>query len=277
MKMDALLYTIVRFAPFSETGEFANIGIVLISPQLNYFDFKIQRKKYARVVNFFKEVDQETYRAAVRNLHEELQRMKRFTNNDMSQLALTFEDMSVSNLLMQELLRKKEGVIRFDKLRMAIAENPKKELERLYAYYVDRSFATPQYIEQVLEKEVRESLKELNISDRYIEARLHDGVYQARLPFVRYHDGKVQHAIKPISLSQERPEAIIEHANKWAYAISRLKEAGKISGKVLFPARAPDTDKDARYSAFREAKELLEKVGGKVVPTTEAAKLKQFV
>lgn len=275
--MEAFIYTIVRFAPFSETGEFANIGIVLISQRANYFDFKIQRQKYARVTRFFREIEPRIYRAAVHNLGEELQRMKRSTNRNPKQLALAFEDMTVANLLLQELLRKREGVIRFDKVRMTVASNPKAELERLYGYYVDRNFVTPQYIEQVMEKEVRATLKYLNVSEQYTEARLSDGVYQARFPFVNLSNGVARHTIKPISLAQERPEAIIEHANKWAYALKRLRASGKIDGDVLFPVRPPEGGAKSRCDAFEEGKELLESEGGQVVIATGASELRKFL
>ncbi|ULB09169.1 DUF3037 domain-containing protein [Cereibacter azotoformans] len=272
--MDTLLYTIVRFAPFSETGEFANIGIVLIGPGLNYFDFKIQRKKYSRVTGFFGEVHPHIYRSAVRNLFEELNRMRSATTRDSKQLALNFEGKSLTNLILQEITRKKEGVIRFSEVRMVLAKDANAELERLYRYYVDREFATPQYIEQIMEKEVRASLKTLGVADRYTEARLQDGVYQARFPFVELQNGLAHGVIKPISLSQERPESIIEHGNKWSYAVHRLKKVGKIRGSVLFPMRAPEAGDERRYSAYLEACELLRSSGAHVALSTDVSDIK---
>ncbi len=272
--MDTFLYTIVRFAPFSETGEFANIGIVLISPSVNYFDFKIQRRKYGRVTSFFGEVHPHVYRSAVRNLFDELNRMRSATTRERTQLALNFGEKSLTNLLLQEITRKKEGVVRFSEVRMVLAKDAEAELDRLYRYYVDREFATPQYIEQVMEKEVRSSLKTLGLSERYTEARLQDGVYQARFPFVELQDGAALYVIKPISLSQERPESIIEHGNKWSYAVHRLTKAGKIRGPVLFPIRAPETGDDRRYSAFREACEMLRTSGASVALSTAVGDIK---
>lgn len=272
--MDTFLYTIVRFAPFSETGEFANIGIVLIAPSLDYFDFKIQRKKYGRVTGFFGEVHPHVYRSAVRNLSEELNRMRSATTRERKQLALNFKEKSLTNLLLQEITRKKEGVVRFSEVRMVLAKDADAELERLYRYYVDREFATPQYIEQIMEKEVRSSLKTLGLSDQYAEARLKDGVYQARFPFVAQQNGAAVCVIKPISLSQERPESIIEHGNKWSYAVQRLTRAGKIRGSVLFPIRAPETGDDSRRSAFLEACEMLRTAGASVALSTDVDDLR---
>lgn len=269
--METLLYSIVRFAPFSETEEFANIGIVLVSPSLNFFDFKLQRKKFSRVTHFFGETSPALFRAAVGNLQDELSRMKRVSNQNMRQPSFQFKDQSVANLMLQELLRKREGMIRFSEIRMTVANDAASELDRLNRYYVDKEFITPVYTELVMEREIRQSLKALEMSGRYSAVRLRDGVYQAKFPFVHQSDtGIADSIIKPISLSQERPETIIEHANKWAYALKRLRTARRIQGEVLFPVRKPEQETPSRYAAYLEARELLESEGGTVVLSTDA-------
>jgi len=41
MKRAAARYAIVQFMPYPETGEFANVGVVLACPTQNYFGFKL--------------------------------------------------------------------------------------------------------------------------------------------------------------------------------------------------------------------------------------------
>ena len=47
------LYSIVRFAPFAETEEFANVGIVLSAPAIGRMEYKLARKNLKRVNHFF--------------------------------------------------------------------------------------------------------------------------------------------------------------------------------------------------------------------------------
>lgn len=47
------LYSIVRYAPYAETEEFANIGVVICAPKENYFDFQITKRNDSRVKSFF--------------------------------------------------------------------------------------------------------------------------------------------------------------------------------------------------------------------------------
>ncbi len=43
------LYSIVRYAPYAETEEFANIGVLLCAPKENYFDFQLTKRIDSRV------------------------------------------------------------------------------------------------------------------------------------------------------------------------------------------------------------------------------------
>lgn len=276
MTMETMLYTIVRFAPFSETGEFANIGIVGSNAATNFFGFKIQTKKYARITKFFNAFDTKIYRNAVSNLNAEMLRMKRLTNFNAKQLSLNFGTEALSVLLLQEMMRKKEGVIRFSDLRLSVTSDPESEVERLYKYYVDKDFVTPQYVEQLLEKSVKAQLRSLAEDDHFSEMRITDGLYQARFPFVRIKNSAVVAAIKPISLSQERPEAIIEHANRWSYALRRLRGAGKLPGRILLPAKAPDGG-GKRNTAYHEAAAMLTDAGGQVIAEKDTAALKSYI
>lgn len=54
-------YAIVRFTPFVETGEFANVGIVLFAPRQKSLLFKLVTKRYARITGFFHELDAGVY------------------------------------------------------------------------------------------------------------------------------------------------------------------------------------------------------------------------
>ena len=44
---------IVRFAPFAETEEFANVGIVLSVPAIGRMEYRLARKNLKRVNHFF--------------------------------------------------------------------------------------------------------------------------------------------------------------------------------------------------------------------------------
>ena len=40
IKKLACNYTVLRFLPYTETGEFVNLGVALACPDLHWFDYK---------------------------------------------------------------------------------------------------------------------------------------------------------------------------------------------------------------------------------------------
>ena len=44
MKRFACHYAIIRFLPYPETQEFANVGVVLACPESGYFGFKLEKR-----------------------------------------------------------------------------------------------------------------------------------------------------------------------------------------------------------------------------------------
>ena len=50
----ACRYAILKFLPYTETGEFANVGVVLACPATGFFGFKLETRRYARFTDFFR-------------------------------------------------------------------------------------------------------------------------------------------------------------------------------------------------------------------------------
>ena len=56
----ACQYTIIRFLPYAETGEFANVGIVLACPETGLLDARLMpTKKTGRITGFFEQLDKQ--------------------------------------------------------------------------------------------------------------------------------------------------------------------------------------------------------------------------
>ncbi|WP_414023964.1 DUF3037 domain-containing protein, partial [Neisseria gonorrhoeae] len=53
MNQYAMRFAVIRFMPYVQTREFANIGIIITHPKSGYFDFKIEQR-YSRLSRFFR-------------------------------------------------------------------------------------------------------------------------------------------------------------------------------------------------------------------------------
>ena len=56
-KRVACNYAVLRFLPYPETQEFVNIGVVLMCPELRWFDYRTETRRRDRVTGFFPELN----------------------------------------------------------------------------------------------------------------------------------------------------------------------------------------------------------------------------
>lgn len=270
-------YSIVRFAPFVETGEFANVGVLLICPEFGFLDYRIESRRVARISRFFEPIDADFVRESIRAADYELNRLKRSLGRmEVGQPQLKFGGTNPVEVLFREMIRRREGIVRYSEVRSVKTASPSSEIKRIFEFYVRKSFVTHDYRERVLENEIRSYLKKTDFSEKFRRTELDDGLYRRKFPFVYMQDGSAQKVIKPIYLGQKRPTEIIDHAVKWSTAVDRFKKARKISGEVLFPVEGPSEFSNRSHRAHIDAMRLLEDVGIRTISFQEHSKIGEF-
>jgi hypothetical protein len=238
------LYAIVRFCPFVETEEFANVGIVMLAPQQRRLLFKLMTRKHARVTSFFEQLDGAVFRAIIGGLREELDRAAHMIQGGNA-------DVETAKLLFHEIVRPRETVIKFGAVRPILVDDPKIALDDLYGHYVERDFVTKEYRETVLERAMRRWLNGAGFGDRFDRMEVGNAEYHAVFPFVEAA-GPIQiTAIKPLNLAQDQPSKILDHGGNWLFRVQTLRRKGLLPQNVLFPVEGPG-DNGPRDKAFRE-------------------------
>lgn len=270
-------YSIIRFSPFVETGEFANIGILLVCPEYGFLDYRVETRRLARVTRFFDPIDANFVRETIRAIDHELHRMKHSLGRVLlGQPRFKFGETDPSEILFREMARRKEGVIKFGNVRSARTNSPSNEVSRLFEFYVMKSFVSEKTREEVLETKVRDVLISQNSINKFRRVELDDGVYRKSFPFVDMRDEIACRVIKPLYLGQERSTAMIDHAWKWSMAIERFKRSKKIVGDVLFPIEGPTEGGLKHKRAYAEAKGLIHGAGIKTTPIEELDGVEEF-
>ena len=132
-------YAIARFMPFIETGEFANVGVVLFAPKARYFGFELLGRRYARVTNFFDRFDGQVFRVVMRQFRDELKRVENLMNGLGTDRRSGNLDRHGAFSLWQEVIKPRETMLRFSEPRVVLAEAPEQQLPVLYAQYVERN------------------------------------------------------------------------------------------------------------------------------------------
>lgn len=274
MKKFACQYALLRFRPFVETGEFANVGIVMMAPEARFFGFRLL-KRYARITQFFHQLDRRVYLEGRELFKEELDRFA----GELRRLALdgrkTQPDVPLARNLFAELVRPREAMLQFAEQRVVLAENPKEKLGQLFDHYIERNFVTREYQERLLENTVRKLLFRAHVGARYQREKIGTLDFTVNFPFVLMADGRAQRVIKPLHLAQGDTTKILTHGGQWVDKIRRLRKRDALPDDVLFPVTAPQANTKA-YDAFTEIRDDLIGAQVQVVPANDEDTILQF-
>ena len=268
-------YAIIRFAPFLETGEFANVGIVLIAPEQGFFGYLIEVRRTKRITDFFdRDIAKTLYRNTVHTLRNELERIGEM-------VAAHGETGSIQTAasiraIFTEIIRQRESIVRFSKPRLVLADEPRAELERLFGYFIERSFVDKEYAEQRLNRHVHGILSAAHLDTRFKEATLGDDVYHVSFPFAERKDDQYIRAIKPLHLARENPSRLIDHATHWGSRVEELRRRAELPKHILFAVDAPDSANEQCYSAYLTAVSRLKDKGAEVAEYNDRDKLLAF-
>lgn len=269
------MYAIVRFAPFVETGEFANVGIVLMAPAERYFGFKLMHKRYGRVTRFFEQTKPELFRKTLAFLHDELEGKHQLLKQHGFDKRLASNDVEFAKRVFMEIARPREAIIRFSEVRGVLTESPEAKLQALYKHYVERDFATKEYQEATLERGMRRLLVDAGVINRFTPAKVGDEEFQVHFPFVEKANGIIVKAIKPLHLAQEQPSKILDHGGQWLFRTQALKKRKLLPEGVLFAVNGPK-DGGARERVFAEVVNELTELGVSVTTIADTQRISTF-
>lgn len=272
MKKYACQYAIVRFLPYLETGEFANVGIVMSCPDAGFFDFKLLTH-VRRITAFFEELDAQIYRRARGDFQQELRRIRNFLDSPHGGV----KDVGLARHLFAELTRPREVMMRFEGVRVVLAEDPAQQLEDLFGYYVERNFSTKEYQEQLLVKTVRKVLVGAELIKQYQPEMIgNTDSYHAKFPFVHREGGRALKAIKPLHLAHADPAQIYDHGWAWLGKVQKLRALRVLPERVLFPVQGPTEADGERFEIFQDIAGKLAAKDVQVVDTTQTEKIVEF-
>ncbi len=194
MKKFACQYALLRFRPFVETGEFANVGIVMLAPGARFFGYRLL-KRYGRITQFFHQLDRKVYLTGRKLFQEELDRFTGELRRSALDGRKREPDLTLAKNLFGELVRPREAMLQFDEQRIALADDPKAKLNALYDHYIERNFVTREYQEGLLESTVRKLLYRAKVGAEYQRHKIGGADFAVNFPFV--------------AMAGDRPERII--------------------------------------------------------------------
>ena len=271
VKQVACRYAVVQFTPYTETGEFANVGVALVCPETGYFGFKLQTKKYKRVTDFFEELPRDVYLRSMQGIRTELERIAKIL-----QTAPESGRPAFVRQVFDGLVHPREAIVRMSGTRVVLSDNPEAELSGKFAHYVERTFATPEYVEQKIEKRIRSLLGSLQIALPFKSRTLGDDEVYVRFPLVQMRGDHAAKVIKPLDLSQAKPMGIYDHGDAWLQRLKRLRHRGFLPHDVLIAVQGPGDQDVKRQKAFEEVRRELVAFDVTVADANEDRRIAEF-
>jgi hypothetical protein len=132
MNRQVCKYSIIRFQPFPETEEFANIGVVLFATASKRLEFKLlDSRHHKRITDFFDHpLVKDSFSQTIKMIDVEIERIK---NNFDETLGANFDRYA-------DLIRSREDIVRFSDSRVLFSNDPAITVNQLFDHYVNRSF-----------------------------------------------------------------------------------------------------------------------------------------
>ena len=258
------IYSIVRFAPFAETEEFANVGVILSAPAIGRMEYRLARRNLKRVNHFFECND--LFAKAMEIAQNELDAVQAMTREA--------QEAQIVNHF-RFLTEPKESLIRFSPMRSILAENFDATLDALFARYIERQGVERDRREEVMVREIRAMFAETSIRS-FRDETLTGELTKLHLPLV--HRNEVVAAIKPLAFDQAEPNAILDHCDQWMMKFARAAAEGIIELRnVLIPVAAPAENNSPRHrKAVQIARESIQDRGLQLADYHASQKIAAF-
>jgi len=265
MKKLICKYCIIRFQPYAETEEFANIGIVIYAPNSQQIEYKtLNSMQHGKITQFFKPLDKKIYFHTIQIINNELKRIQEMQKN------------SPSIDLFAELTRAREDIIRYSNTRVIYSDDPAKELQNLFEYYVQRSFTKEKGHEDKMIVQLKKLLTNNNLEKKFKDKIIGDEEkFSVRFPFVHSNNNKI--IIKPIHFKHNDSSQLIEHGLSWLGKVNQLHRYGFLKPEEILFAYAPPVSTQGKLrDAFEDIYAQIQDAKITMVNIKEKKKITQF-
>lgn len=234
----------VTYRPYVETAEFACFGVVLYCEERQKLIYRLADTGGVarRIHAFFSEIDKKIFRDVVRCAQNDIMH----TNDLLWNLNPAVRETAFANLI-----RPREGFIRYGEPMSVMTDDVELELNRQYGHIVERGFVDREgYYEREMRNRVKRYLDERKIKHHVHEFRFADD-YKFQVPFA-VGEGDSIRVIKPLNFIMKTPVDTTDHWIKWNYRFQQLCNNGFGKDRLFATVRLP-AQGDKVYGAAMRA------------------------
>lgn len=265
------MYAVVRFMPFAETREFANVGVVVIAPKLGLYDFKLAPQKFGRVTQFFDDLDGVVYKHAIEGFEAELERVRNYLAHNYVQGKGLVE-------YFKEITRTRESVLHFGEVGTLLTDNVNVTVDKLYDRLIGRNFtATKEYKEQQMVRVLKSQLiSHLPKDVRYTKQNIKAGMFDISMPLVTKINSNYR-IIRPLAFEQKNVLQAMEHGETWINRLKKLINSEVIeASRALFALEKPVNRKLEFIKVYEDVYAEIQNLGAVAENFSEKANIIKF-
>lgn len=202
-------YTVLRYVHDITTGEFANVGVVLVAPKAKYAS-AICRHTYGRLTKMFPGMTGDSFRSMMGFLQA---RFEELGNQLSSELPLDVPENALQ--LAQSILTRDDSSLQWSPMGSGLTENPSRTLEdlfnRMVMRYEDRSEA-PRRSDDEVWRNFKRPLEQRQVL-KYLTPKS-ISVQDDEVEFKYAWKNGLWHCLQPISFDMRSADSIRDKAHR---------------------------------------------------------------
>jgi hypothetical protein len=232
----AYTYTILRYVHDVTSGEFANVGVVVLAPEARYAG-ALCRETHGRISKMFPDMNRDGFKSLMRYIESRVDELGERLRGELS-LETAPADAGV---LARSVVPHDDSSLQWGPVGGGLCDDPAQKLEELYTRYVtqfdDKTALRSRTDDQVWSR-FKRALDEKHITSRLQPKKI--SVADDEIEFARSYQNQQWHCIEAVSLDLALAESIKEKAHRWLGQIMSVKNAEE-RFRVYFLVGAPQT------------------------------------
>ncbi|HSK75096.1 MAG TPA: DUF3037 domain-containing protein [Thermoanaerobaculia bacterium] len=246
-------YTVLRYVHDVATGEFANVGVLVYSPDFEYLEIRCS-KTYGRISQFFSTLNGKFLRLLLRHLDSSAGQLQKkiFMHPRLEPLP---KDAAACA---RRLLPPDDSSIQFSELGVGLTSDPAADLAFLYERYVERYASKPSRATR-MDDDILPILKSSLAQRRvYLEPKVIEAPnYKHEFPLA-WKNG-MWNTCDAVSFDLSSGSDILEKANRWLGRAHTLRESSELFKLVLFLGQPRQEE---LWPSFQKAENILNTMPG---------------
>lgn len=266
----AYTYTVLRYVHDIATGEFLNVGVALLAPESHYVS-ALCRTTYGRLKEVFPSLDGESFRAAMRHVTQEFDRLQKEMTEELPLRSTSAGIMGFAHAV----LGADDSSLQWSPMGSGVTADPGLTLEQLYERFVtahEPHSPAPRRQDEDVWKRFSLELQQRQVLRHFVRKTI--AVDDDQVEFKHAWKNGVWHCLAPVSFDLASADSIRDKAHKWLGQLTSVSKATE-DFKLYFLVGEP-TQPELR-PAFESALTILAKsaIKQEVVPEAQASELSE--